>query len=415
MSPRPQRLSERAACRFVAITIAACGAVTGSESPIPAAMRVDAGVDGRVGGSVPPRLDPLAGLVADGEWKLGVILEAAYEDNIFLSATDPESDGVIRLSPSIAYRKGDADSGEGAHVRFAYRPTAVFYFRNTDDNRLDHEARWEAGWRGKAVSLAYSGNLRRLGDATADTGAPTDRRELENVVRFAWAPREKILWEIAAGQSSTSYDRSGLYDSKQFFGEAALRYAYSPKTRVGIAYRGGRFEVDGAGDQDFHRLTGRIEWMPREKIAVDLEAGAEYRSFDTGSDTSPFVLARVAWLPREGTGVYLTGYRREEASAFYAGQNYSLGGLGVGVSQRLGGKWTGRLDAGWERASYSRVSGAGASGRVDKIHFLRPSLEYRFTDHFQMGVFYRYARSRSNQPGFGYESHSTGVQLGYEF
>lgn len=415
MSPRTQRMSARNACRLVAMTIAAGGAVCGSESPIPAGMRVDAGVNGRVDGTQPPRLDPLAGLVSDGKLEVGVILEAAYEDNIFLSSTDPEADGVIRVSPSIAYRKGDTESGDGAHLRFAYRPTAVFYQRNRDESRLDHEARWEAGWRGKAVSLAYSGNVRRLGDATADTGAPTDRTELDNVVRIAWSPREKILWELAAGQSSTTYDRSGLYDSKQIFGEAALRYAYSPKTRIGVTYRAGRFEVDGGGDQTFHRATARIEWMPREKIALDVEAGAEHRSFDSGSDVSPFVLARVAWLPREGTGFHLTGFIREEASAYHAGQNYTLGGVSAGVSQRLGGKWTGRFDAGWERASYSRVSGAGASGREDTIHFLRPSLEYRFTDHFQMGLFYRYSRSRSNQPGFGYESHSTGVQLGYEF
>ncbi len=392
--------------------------------------RVDGGVDGRVraDGSQPDlklrtagtspagrRLDPQAGVVAEGGWEIGVILEAAYEDNIFLSASDAEADGVIRLSPSIAYRKGDAESGEGGHLRFAYRPTGVLYVENRDASRVDHEARLEAGWRGKALSVAYSGEVRRLGDATADTGSPTDRTELANVVRIAWTPREKITWEVAAGQGSVSYDESALHDARQLFGEAALRYAYSPKTRLSVAYRGGRFEVDGAGDQTFHRATGRIEWTPREKIAIDLEAGAEYRSFDAGSDTSPFVQARFGWMPREGTEFHVSGYRREEASAFFPGQNYSLGGVTFGVAQRLGEKWTGRLDAGYERASYSRVSGAGISGREDKIHFVRPSLDYRFTDHFSMSLFYRYSKNRSNQAGFGYDNHSTGIQLGYEF
>jgi hypothetical protein len=386
-------------------------------------QEIDAAVQGRLAEEVDTRvvplqapvLDPGAGEVRSDELELGIAISAAYEDNIFLSARNAQSDLVTRVSPSVAYRKGDRIDGEGGYLSVAYRPTLVVYAENGSNDRIDQEASWEAGWRGKAIGFAYSGVARQLGDATADVGTLTDRSELSNSVRIAWSPREKITVELAAGQDSMDYDSSGLADSSLTYGEVALRYAYSPKTRLGLSYRAGSFGVDGAGDQTVHRSTARIEWNPTQKVSIDLEAGFEHRSFDNGSETSPVVEARVGWTPREGTELYLSGYRREQASAFLPGQNYTQGGIALGISQRLGGKWTGKLEGGLERAEYSRVSGTGPAGRVDRIRFIRPSVEYRFTDDFSMGLYYRYSENRSNNPAFGYESHSAGVEMGYQF
>jgi hypothetical protein len=271
------------------------------------------------------------------------------------------------------------------------------------------------GWRGKAIAFAYTGAFRQLGDATADTGTLTDRTELANEARIAWSLREKIAVEVAGGHESTDYESGNFADSDLTYGEIALRYAYSPKTRLGLIYKAGRFEVDGAGAQTVHRVTTRIEWSPTEKIAIDLEAGGEHRTFDNGSDTTPVVEGRIGWKPKEGTEIYLTGYRREQASAYLPGQNYTQSGAALGISQRLGEKWVARLEGGLERASYTQVSGAGAAGREDKIQFIRPALEYRFTDDFSMGFYYRYSENRSNQAGLGYENHTAGIQMGYQF
>jgi len=376
-------------------------------------------LDGEVDSRIVPRggylLDPQAGEVRGEEVGIGVVLSAAYESNIFLSPTRPESDLVIRVAPAISYRNGDKLNGEGGYLSVAYRPTAVAYTDHSSNDRIDQVAEWEAGWRGKQTAIAWTGAARQLGDATADTGTLTERTELSNEIRMAWSLREKVTLETAVGHDSTTYDSAAFTDSSLTYGEVALRYAYSPKTRLSAAYKGGSFEVDGAGKQTVHRVTGRIEWNPTQKVAVDLELGGEHRTFDNGSDTSPVVEGRIGWTPAEGTEVYLSGYRREQASAFLPGQNFTQTGAALGIAQRLGGKWNGRLEGGVERANYTRVSGTGAAGRVDKIHFIRPSLEYRFTDDFSMGLFYRYSENSSNRPGLGYESHTAGVEMGYRF
>lgn len=359
--------------------------------------------------------DPDAGKIRREGLDLGVIVSGAYNDNITLSSASPVKDFVIRATPSMAYIRGSAEATDGGYLKVAYKPTAVVYTDNGSPNRIDQDASWEVGLRGRKLAIAYGGRVQQLGDATPDAGQQTDRLMLEQVVRTAWSATERTSLELAAGQSSADYEQRGLVDSGGAYGEVALRYTHSPKTRVGLAYRAGTFSVDGAGDQQVQRGTVRMEWKPREKLSVDLEAGAEHRSFDNGSSTKPVIEAKVTWTPRPGTEVSLGGYERTEASSFFAGQNYDVTGASVGLSQKIGEKWSARIEGGMEHASYSRVSGTGPANRKDRILFLRPSLRCQTSENSQIEWFYRYERNQSNQTGFGYDNHIIGLQFGYEF
>ena len=376
--------------------------------------RVESVVDAAV--ETPPQA-PLVSHdeVKRGGWDLGAVISAAYDSNIFLSAKDATSDMVYRIGPMVAYTQGDSKEGGGAYVQVAYHPTGVIYGKSRSDNRIDHQAAIAAGWRGKVTELTYKGAGQKLGDATAETGRPTDRVEFENEIRLAWLPREKVSLEVAAGNQRSDYADPTLYDSGKTYGEVAAYYAYSPKTRIGLAYQMGRFQVDGSSDQDTRQLTGNIEWQPREKIRIALAAGAEHRKVDGDTQVNPVVEGRADWTPLEGTNIHVTGYQRQEASAFYAGQNYNVKGVTAGVSQRLCGNWSARLEGGLEKTSYSRVSGTGASGRNDRIWFVRPALEYKISDEFNVSVFYRASDNSSNDPAFGYEQQMAGIEFNYKF
>ncbi|MEM9236899.1 MAG: outer membrane beta-barrel protein [Verrucomicrobiota bacterium] len=348
-------------------------------------------------------------------WDLGVVTSATYDDNIFLSAINPEADLVLRISPRIAYVLGSPEGEEGAYVRFAYQPVGVIFADNGDENRIDHDVALLAGVNGEKSSVVLRGRFQRLGDAIADTGSQTDRSEYEAEVRAAYKMTGKTALEVAAGIGKVDYDLAGLSGTRQQFGEVAVRFAYSPKTAVTLAYRAGREEVDGTGDQDIQQVVARIAWKPRQKISVDLEAGLEHRDFDNGSDNNPVLEMRLGWEAREGTEVYFTAYRREEVSAFFTGQNYSLTGFSAGVSQRLSDAWVVRLEGGYEKASYSRVSGVGPAPREDEILFVRPSLDYELSERFRTTFFYQYSKDKSNLGAFGYDNHQVGVGAAYDF
>lgn len=372
-------------------------------------------VDDRVGGEEIYPLVPDEDVKPTSGWEIGALLSVAYDDNIFLSSTDAESDMVLNVAPQIAYRRGDPDEGEGFDASIGYRPTAVAYADHGSENRLDHEAVALIGWRGKVTRIAYSGAFRKLGDATAETGRPTDRLAFANEVRAGWTAREKITLEGAVGSRQSDYLDPFYFDSRKDYAELAVRYGYSPKTEVGLAYQVGRFHVDGSGKQDTHQLTANIVWQPRSKVRIDLEAGAEHRRTDLGTETNPVLEGRIDWTPRQGTDLFVNGYMREEASAFYAGQNYSLHGASAGIKQRLGGGWSARLDGGFEKYSYQRVSGNGASGRNDSLWFIRPALVYDLTTESDLSLFYRFSENDSNDPAFGYDRTMLGVELNHQF
>lgn len=361
----------------------------------------------------PPVVEPVTKL--PGGWDLGLVISAAYDDNIFLSSIKPESDMVFRAAPVAAYTKGDEREGEGGFVKAGYRPTAVMYVDHGSENRIDHQALATAGWRGKLTRVTYAGVIQKLGDATADTGRPTDRLEFANEIRAAWLPKEKIALELAAGNRQSDYSDPVLYDSSKTYGEVALRYTYSPKTELGLIYQIGRFKVDGTGPQETHQVTGNIAWEPREKVRLNLEAGAEHRKTDNGSGVNPVLEGRIEWKPRQGTEIYLAAYMREEASAFYAGQNYGVRGLTAGISQRLGGYWSAKLEGGYEKNSYEQVSGSGTGGRNDRIWFVRPALVRRVGGESELSLFYRISADESNDPAFGYDQQMIGVEFNHQF
>ncbi len=350
-----------------------------------------------------------------GGLELGAVISAAYDSNIFLSRNNPDSDLVTRIGPAIAYTQGDPKEGEGGFIKFAYQPTGVIYAEHGDDNRIDQQAALTAGWRGKATSLTYIGAARKLGDATADTGRQTDRVEIENEILAAWVPREKITVELAAGNLKSEYSDPTLYDSNEAYARLGLRYAYSPKTELGIAYQVGSLRVDGGSDQTLQQITASLLWQPREKIKIALQVGAEQRKSEDGTEVNPVLESRIEWAPRKGTELYLAGYQRQDASAYYAGQDYNTLGATAGISQRLGGNWTARLEGGREKVTYSRVSGSGSSGRKDTIWFVKPALEYKFTDALDVSIFYRVSDDSSNAKNFGYSQQLAGIELTYKF
>lgn len=378
-------------------------------------QEVNSVVDGRVeAGPVMDAIEP-RDEERRGGLELGVVVAAAYNTNIYLSSTDPTSDMVYRVGPLIAYTQGDSKVGEGGYIRVAYQPTGVLYADQKANNRIDQSAGLEAGWKGKVSKLSYKGAARKLGDATADTGTQTERSELENELRAAWLVREKVSLEIAAGGWQTKYQNPSLVDSGRYFGELAVRYAYSPKTEVGVFYQAGRLKIEGADSQTIQQVAGSLNWQPREKISFKIDAGAELRKAGDTSTTNPVVNARVDWTPREGTRLFVTAYQRQDVSALNEGQIYEVKGVTAGISQRLGGNWAASLDAGYEVASYIPDSGTGALSREDRIWFVRPALNYQFSDQLDASVFYEASEDDSTDSNFGYDAAVTGVELNYKF
>lgn len=388
------------------------GMVTVSEGAVSSA-RVEARVDAAVSAPAEPKRDTSKPTRSQA-FTAGVETSAEFNDNIFLSRENAEADFVFRLGLPLAYTRG-REGEEGFYSVVGYTPTAVIYASNADANRVDHEGLLSFGWEGEKSALSYEGEVKRLGEASADVGNQFDRTEWKQAIRVAWKPREKVRLEASVGQDRFAYDDAALSDSEEIHAGLVAKYAWTPKTSFQVGYRGGRLSVEGSGDQDIHRFTAGMTWQPREKLRFDLTGGLDHRSFAAGSSTTPLLAATGTWTPREGTEFSLQGYRRVEASAFLPGENYTLTGASAALSQRLGRRWTATLEGGIEQADYRDTSGTGSSGREDTITFFRPALGYKFTDTLSLLFFLSLEQNDSNLASLGYDNLRGGVRLNYEF
>ena len=192
-------------------------------------------------------------------------------------------------------------------------------------------------------------------------------------VPHGWS-REKLSLEVAAGGWQTDYQNPTLVDSGRYYGEVAVRYAYSPKTEVGVFYQAGRLHIEGADSQTLQQVAGSLSWQPREKISIKINAGAEFRRGRQWFHCESGVGRPGRLDAARGHPVFLTAYQRQEVSALNDGQIYEVKGMTAGVFQRLGGNWAASLDAGYETASYiADPAPAPLRGRTGSGSCARPS------------------------------------------
>ena len=343
---------------------------------------------------------------------ISLISSLAYDNNIFQTPDDETSSLVGQLEPSIGWTAGSKD---GTWVRLAYQAAAIFYFAEPDDSRIDHNVTVDGGVKGKTVALAYSASWAKVGSPSADIGGASDRFQYGGRAGVTYTPKGKFSYEIFVEGSVIDQEEAAFFDFYQSSIGVAARYRHSRKTQVEAAYRLGRVEVDGSGTQTFHRLGVQALWKPRSKLSFSLEGGLEYRDYEVGSGTSPYLAARVDWTPRAKTAVYLEAYRREEASAALEGENFDLYGFRAGVNQQLRDGWSVGFEVGSETSDYFGIAGLPESGREDTIYYVRPSVRYRFGEDSELVLLYQWSKNDSTDSDFGYDNQQLGISMNYRF
>lgn len=343
---------------------------------------------------------------------ISFVTSLAYDSNILQTTDDEVSSLVGQFEPTIGWTAGERDKN---WIRLAYEGTGILFFNSTEDNRIDNRLIAEGGFKGKNLALAYSGRWARLGSPSADLGGESDRDEWGVSATVTYSPGGKLSYEAFGERSAVDQLASSGFDFFQSSGGVSARYRYSSKTEVELAYRLGQVEVDGSGTQIFQQVGLRAEWSPRSKINVSIEAGVDIRDYEVGNGVEPYLSARVDWRPRAKTALFLEAYRRVEASAGVVGENLNLTGVRFGVNQRLQGRWSAGLELGWENSDYFGIAGFAESGREDNILFVRPSLRYSLGDSSELVFLYQWSQNDSTEADFGFEGHRLGASLNYFF
>jgi len=180
-------------------------------------------------------------------------------------------------------------------------------------------------------------------------------------------------------------------------------------------------DVQGGVDtpnQTFQQILVRSQYEVTEKVDAFGSVGMQFSQFQDGDDDGPIFIFDLggSWQPLERTSVALSAYRHDAVSYVYNARNYTLTGVRATVRQLFLEKYTASLVAGYENSDYTETQDQpGTIDRTDNYFFLKPVLDYQFSERLNTGIFYLYRTKSSDNDLYDYSNNQAGLYCNYRF
>jgi hypothetical protein len=372
------------------------------------------------------------------QWGVRLTVRGVYDDNIFLSHFDRQSDWYVAIEPAITIGYGEIVQRQGTYIRLDYAPSIFLYTDHSDVNSVEHLIRLEgqagfgrlqvgvsqdvqilngtrldrSGLDASAVSIAGSINAGVSGD--------TDAQFYLTNLGASYDLTEKTF--ISTGFTYSRRDFNTLISSDEIRGNLFFNYKYNPRLAIGIGGSGGVSSVDGGPDETFEQGLLRVQYQATGKIALNASAGVEVRQFDNsaGDGSRDDHLSGVyeigaTYQPFDGTVITLRGSSRVLNSANVANADFLATNVLLGVRQRLLQRVYLGFTAGYEHAHYfTTVPGVGLS-RDDNYYLIEPAVDVMVTRWFTVGAYYLYRTNDSPIARFDYYENQFGMRASFTY
>lgn len=336
---------------------------------------------------------------AQGRWTFtpSLTLEERYDDNVFGTAQDRQSDFITRLTPGLAL------SYEGDTVRLgaSLSATGELYADNSDLDNFgeNRNAAFTLGYRpNERFTLALAGQYARTNDpssfvtgpvpVTAPLGAPfvptvelarqeTSQYSLTATGEYRLDPR----WTARAGYAFALVDEKNGTDSRSHTGSAGTSYELTRSDQLLLDARVTYFDATESDTSVTGLLGWARQWTP--DLRTSLAAGPRV----TDEEWRGAAEASLGYQPARDWSATLayslgTGLAVGEDGA----QNVSALSAGVGYQATrelrfaVGGSWTRTWALGNDPdEGASNTYGAGASASYQFTTWLSATLAYQLS------------------------------------
>ena len=309
-----------------------------------------------------------------------------------------------------------------------YTPTIRFYSSKQFQDGVDHSVTLTGGVTYEAWSFGLSHSTQISSAPTVETGSQTDQSTHTTTLTASRALDSNTSVDFALNQNISLV--SGLEDSYDWNTLDWVNYKFWPRLNAGIGVGGGYVLVDGTSqingtnnlDQTYEELEARVNWRVTDKISFQVNGGFEDRQFATagsGDSLSPIFGASIQYQPFQATQISLNASRTVSSSDYYlAAQQTETTLVSLGVNQRLLRKFTLAASVAYSEMDYSTpADGASANlaNRTDDMVSFNTRLSHPFLKRGTWSVFYQYSENSSTQPGFGFQSNQTGLEISYSY
>ena len=389
------------------------------------------------------------------QYNVALTLGTTFDDNIFLEASSlKQSDVYFTIQPTVAlgFGGGVGGSGQDNYVRFTYSPEVLLYLDHSELDTVQQFVTLSGAYHLPRITLTGSAGVQILDntdvgnphpyDPTANPtdptnpqpGVPVSNNPLSNLnldtgqrtrlnlystaLDANYYVSDKVSYDVSGQFSDSEYQSQALLSSSTLAGSFFFNYSPTGKTTVGVGTTVGYLFADApTPDQSFEQGNVRFSYAPSPKLLATGQVGLELRQSSArgGSDVSPVFELDTSYSPFDGTAISLTGNRQVEASAVLGGQDYTLTGFSVSVSQRFFQRAFLRLSVGYSHSDYVAETNDVNAARSDNYYFVQPGLDINLRDNLTLGGFYSFRSSASTENNRNYTDNQVGVRLTFGF
>jgi hypothetical protein len=355
-----------------------------------------------------------------------------YDDNISLApkgqGREILKDVVWSLSPGVTAAIGEFHAGKrGNYLSLDYTPTATLYTDHGEFNALDHNVRFDGGWRGSKLALGVGQSYMTGSGGFAETGGQVEREVYNTGLNAHYDFSDKTSFDLNGRQVISSFQTRNKSDASagnndldsrnEWSVEAVGDYKLSDKVKLGAGVVTGWRDIRSSPNESYQQLLARGGYLVTEKVDVSLAVGAQWSQFQGGLDEGPKFIFDLGgtWQVRERTSLSLDLFRREQSSVAFSAQSYTVVGFRASVRQTIGQKWVAGLGGGFEHSDYFETTSGASTSQDNDYWFVGPSLDYNFSDQWTVGLFYQYREKDSDDASFGFANNQAGLRTTFRF
>ena len=321
-----------------------------------------------------------------------VTVSETYDDNVRLTAKNPQSDFISAIRPGLRLEVKD----HPWYVTVAGSLRGEFFAKQTELNNYDNqdgsasiEFRPE-----QPFSLSLTDTFTRsTNPATVapEAGIATGRftstsNAITPAATYQFSPRTSVRFQYSFRILRS--DSPAAKDSDTHEATAALQYQFTPRTSGDISYTFSRFLVEGSPERDSHSPRLGITFAYSPTIRFVSSTGLLFLQQEDGSEE--VTLASSTRYEQEfKQGRFSIGYERNAGVAGLTGVTSVTQSLTTGASYQPIRFLTLAVDA-----SLAETKSSGSSGtQVDFLTFLGSfRISYQLLRWLSVEASYRYQR-----------------------
>ncbi len=368
-----------------------------------------------------------------------------YDDNIFITRDNPQSDEIWSIFPAFQLITGDRQSmaeyrldqrdllnlsplafvttpsqnWPGTILSLDYGPRFNFYTHNSNNNGVDQFLTLNTLFPLAKLILGVKQSYTYQNTQVIEAGQLTPQTTFNTALTSAYQISSRSSVQVNLRRDSTSYQSSNLVGYADYHNDNWFGYQLSERLNLGGGVTFGYISVESESSQTYQQVLGRALYQLAEKVALDGSFGVEFRQFstDTSGSVEPIFSLTGTYRWRPTTSFRLNAHRWDLVSASY-GYNYLQTGFNGGVNQQFAQRYSVDLSGGWDTYAYNSYQGVSqsvASRNDNNYWWTRLALDFRFNPFLKASVFYHYSQQNYQTGRGGFTRNQIGISATYGF